>query len=130
MFDVQAWGHGGGLVPRDALTSIGAYYRRVTIDASPMGRLVMLVMIVTVAAIVAEIVMHAVPAWLGWTSLALSLSAMGLAVVRTVPNAQKVGRGTHDDATASRLARLILGDHLYSIAAMASVVALQLAVGF
>jgi hypothetical protein len=129
MFDVQAWGYRNAAVPQRALASIAAYYRRVTIDASPMGQLVAVIMLATLGALVSEIRTHAVPNWLGWISLALAVSAIGLALVRTVPNAQKLGRGIDDAGMASQVAQLVLYDHLYSIAAMASVVALQLSIG-
>ena len=51
MFDVQARLPGAAL-PEAVLASISAYYRRVTTEASPMGRLVSVAMLVTVAAIV------------------------------------------------------------------------------
>jgi hypothetical protein len=129
MFDVQAWGYRNTVVPRSVLTSIATYYRRVTIDASPMGQLVVVVMFATLAALVAEIITSTVPYWLGWASLLLSVSAIGLAFVRTVRNAQKLARSINDEASASRLATLVLYDHLFEISAMTTVVVLQLAIG-
>jgi hypothetical protein len=55
MFDVQTRKHTGDLPP-EVLASISAYYRRVTTEAYPMNRLVALVMVLTLAAICAEIV--------------------------------------------------------------------------
>ncbi len=55
MFDVQTRKHRGDVLPSDVLASIGAYYRRVTTDATPMNRLISLVMLATLAALVAEI---------------------------------------------------------------------------
>jgi hypothetical protein len=129
MFDVQVWGYRDTVVPRSVLTSIATYYRRVTIDASPMGQLVAIVMLATLVALVTEIITNVVPNWLGWISLVLGGSAIGLALVRTVPNAQKLARDVRDSATASQLAKLVLYDHLYEISAMATVVVLQLAIG-
>ena len=52
MFDVQVWRHRRSPeVPETTLQSISAYYRRVTTTASPMGRLVGLVMFVLLAAL-------------------------------------------------------------------------------
>ena len=45
MFDVQVRGHAGGPLPPEVLASISAYYRRVTTEAWPMNRLVVLVML-------------------------------------------------------------------------------------
>ncbi len=39
MFDVQTLGRGEGQVPAEALSSIAAYYGRVTTAARPMNRL-------------------------------------------------------------------------------------------
>ena len=46
----------GDPLPSDVLTSISAYYRRVTTDAYPMNRLVALVMLLTLAAIGAVLI--------------------------------------------------------------------------
>ena len=56
MFDVQTRRQGGDVLPPEVLASISAYYRRVTTEAHPMNRLVALVMMLTLAAICAEIV--------------------------------------------------------------------------
>src|SRR6202048_5371003 len=72
MFDVQARKHIGNPLPADVLASISAYYRRVTTEAYPMNRLVALVMVLTLAAIVAEIVEGANPWWTGWGLLPLA----------------------------------------------------------
>ena len=53
MFDVQMRGHYGE-VPASALASISAYYRRVTVEAWPMNRLIAVVMLLTVLAIIAR----------------------------------------------------------------------------
>jgi hypothetical protein len=55
MFDVQTRKYTGDLPP-EVLASISAYYRRVTTEICPMNRLVGLVMVLTLAAICAEIV--------------------------------------------------------------------------
>ncbi len=124
MFDVQA--RRANPVPPDALASISAYYRRVTTEASPMGQLVALVMLATLIALVAEIVTGAAPPWVGWSSLLLTLAAVGLALLRTVPNAARLGAGGGDEAVRSSLARRVLADHVFCLTAMASVAALQL----
>jgi len=125
MFDVQAR-RGPDPLPPTVLATIGAYYRRVTTEASPMGRLVALVMLATLAALVAEIATRAAPSWLGAPSLILVLSAVGLALGRTVRNAARLGAAGDDDGVRSRLARLILFDHLYCLAAMTIALTLQL----
>jgi hypothetical protein len=126
MFDVQTRGHAGDALPNDVLASISAYYRRVTTEASPMSRLIPLVMIITLAAIALEIGKDAKPRWAAWLSLGLAASAIGLAVGRTVRNAVQLGGAKNSPQTQSRLARAVYRDHLFCFAAMTLVVGLQL----
>ncbi len=65
MFDVQALRSGEDPLPEAVLSSIAGYYRRVTTTARPMDRLIALVMLVTLAAIIIEIVRGDVSAWVG-----------------------------------------------------------------
>ena len=55
MFDVQTRRHDEEVLPAEVLASISAYYRRVTTDATPMNRLVALMMLVVLGSILAEI---------------------------------------------------------------------------
>jgi len=126
MFDVQTRGHAGDRLPSDVLASISAYYRRVTTEASPMSRLIPGVMAVTVLAIVTEIAKRSEPLWIGWISLALAASAIGLAMARTVRNAVRLGRAADPEETQTELARTIYRDHLFCLSAMVIVVGLQL----
>jgi len=126
MFDVQTRKHAGDLLPPEVLASISAYYRRVTTDAYPMNRLVALVMVLTLAAICAEIVQGENPWWIGWVSIALAGSGFVLTITRTVPNAVRLGRGNDSPEQQSTLARAIFRDHLTSFARMSAVLALQL----
>src|SRR5258708_11438721 len=80
MFDVQTRKHGGGVLPAAVLTSISAYYRRVTTDAYPMNRLVAVVMLLTHATIFADI-WQGHTAWsIGWGSLLTAVSGFVRAV--------------------------------------------------
>jgi hypothetical protein len=126
MFDVQTRGYAGDRLPADVLASIGAYYRRVTTDASPMGRLIPVVMVLTVAAIGVEIARGAWPRWAAWASLAAAVSAIGLALTRTVRDAVRLGAAADTPRQQTRLARSIFRDHLFCLAAMVAVLALQL----
>ena len=90
MFDVQARRRDAAL-PANVLASIAAYYRRVTTEARPMSALIPLVMFLTLAALVAEIARGDDPRWIGWASLALASTAIGLAMARTVRNARRLG---------------------------------------
>ncbi len=126
MFDVQVRGQSGDALPPEVLSSISAYYRRVTTQARPMGRLISVVMLATVAAIIAGIAQAKAPPWLEWPSLALALSAIGLATARTVRNAVRLGAATDPPQVQTQLARTIYQDHIYCLAAMTVVLGLQL----
>ncbi len=116
MFDVQTRKHVGDPLPPEVLASISAYYRRVTTDAFPMNRLVALVMVLTLATIVAGIVEARSPWWVGWGSLVLA-------------GARRLGSAKDDARTQSSLARSIYRDHLLSFVRMSLVLGLQLIAG-
>ena len=126
MFDVQTRKYPGSTLPTEVLASISGYYRRVTIEAWPMNRLIAAVMLLTVLAIIVEIFQNADRWWIGWISLAAAASAIGLARARTVPNAMRLGRAADSTNEQTRLARAIYRDHLYCLAAIAVMVGLQL----
>jgi hypothetical protein len=125
MFDVQASGHREPVLPPEVRDSIAAYYRRVTTAARPMNRLIALVMIVTLAALIGEMVGDGVRTGVAWASLVLAGSAIGLAGARTVRNAVRLGAQTDDPATQSALARSILRDHLFCLVAIGATLVLQ-----
>jgi hypothetical protein len=127
MFDVQAR-RGGDQVAAEALASISTYYRRVTTEARPMPQLIIVVMLSVLAATVAEIVRG--EAWLGLASLACAGSAIGLAIWRTVRNASRLGQAQDPIETRSKLARSILRDHQFCLAAIVLALALQLLAAF
>jgi hypothetical protein len=127
MFDVQARSQCDAELPESVLASIAGYYRRVTTTARPMNLLVAVVMLGTLTAIVVEIANDDVAAWVGWTSLALVVMAITIAVVDTVPGAVRLGaRGDAADEQ-SRVARAILREHSVCFALIGALVALQLA---
>jgi len=126
MFDVQTRKHGSNPLPAQVLASISAYYRRVTIEAYPMNRLVLLVMVLTLAAIMAEIVEASCPWWVGWGSLALAGSGLVPTLRRTVPNARRLASAKDAPEIQSNLARSICRDHMFSFARMFLVLSLQL----
>jgi hypothetical protein len=126
MFDVQTRRHRGEVLPPEVLTSISSYYRHVTTDAYPMNRLVALVMVLTLAAICAEIASGENPWWIGWGSLALAGSGFVPTLIRTVPNARRLGSGEDSAEEQSRLARAVCRDHMLGFARMLGVLSLQL----
>ena len=127
MFDVQTRGHAGAVLPADVLASISAYYRRVTTDANPMGRLVGAVMLVTLIAIVVEIIDGSYPWWIGWLSLAAAASAVTLTFARTIRTAVRLGHATDPLDVQTHCARTICRDHVFCLGAMSVVAGLQLA---
>jgi hypothetical protein len=126
MFDVQVLGHGQE-IPERVIVSISTYYKRVTTDARPMNRLVAAVMVGTLAAIVTEVVDDRRPLWAAWVSLALVVSAVGLAGGRTVPGAVSLGARRGPPADQAALARSILRQHLACLVAITATLVIQLA---
>jgi hypothetical protein len=125
MFDVQVLRRHEP--DKRALGSISAYYRRVTTAARPMNRLVAAVMLGTIAAIIVEIAGDDSAAWATWTSLLLAGFAIGLAGAHTVPAAVRLGTARDPTTVQGRLARSILRDHVACLAAIVSLLVIQLA---
>ena len=128
MFDVQALRRGRSAddLPEEKLAAIAAYYRRVTTEAQPMNRLVALVMLGTVAAVVVQLADDAEPDWVATSSLVPLVTAVTVAGARTVPNARRLGASSDGPARRTELARAILHEHLICLAAIVSVLILQL----
>jgi hypothetical protein len=126
MFDVQVRLSCGPVLPEAALSSITSYYRRVTTDARPMNRLISLVMLVTLGAATAELIFMKGARALVIPSLVCVVAAIGLAAIRTVPNAVTMGKGIGTHEERSRRARGIYRDHLICFAAMTAFGFLQL----
>jgi hypothetical protein len=128
MFDVQVIGHHDGELPEEVLASISNYYRRVTTTARPMNRLIALVMLATLAGIVAELLGEGTPVWVAWTSLAVAAAPIALAGTRTVPSAVRLGVRRDPPARQSALARSICHQHMFCASSIAALLVLQLAV--
>jgi hypothetical protein len=126
MFDVQVRGHAGEMLPESVTSSIAAYYARVTTAARPMNRLIAVTMLVTLASEIAMLFGDELPTWRAAAALVLTGIGVGLAGVRTVPNAVRLGTQRDDATTQSRLARAILRDHLICITAIAATLLLLL----
>lgn len=122
MFDVQVRRRP---LSAEALGSIATYYRRVTIDAYPMNRLVSLVMLMTLLALGVEAYQGRSPAWLEAASLLAALAPMSLALFRTVRNAINLGRGGGSIGEQSTLALQIYHDHVFCLGAIAVLIGLQ-----
>jgi hypothetical protein len=126
MFDVQTRRSAANVLPTEVLASISAYYRRVTTDAYPMNRLVALVMLLTLAVIIDEIISAKYAWWIGWGSLLFAGSGFVPTMMRTVPNARRLGMATDAPDEQTRLARAVCRDHMFSFARMSIVLCLQL----
>jgi hypothetical protein len=127
MFDVQVvrYRHEQG-VPETVLDSISAYYHRVTTTASPMGRLVAMVMLALLIGLIVQAVRGDAPAWVSVVSIAAALVGVGLAGFRVFRRARRLGWRTDPADVRSQMARGILRDHLVCLASMVTVLAAQL----
>ena len=126
MFDVQTRKSAANPLPADVLFSISTYYRRVTTDAYPMNLLVAAVMLLTLAVIITEIVSGEYAWWIGWGSLALAGSGFVPTMMRTVPNARRLGTAADTAEEQTTLARAVYRDHVLAFARMSLVLFLQL----
>ena len=127
MFDVQVWRHPGtDSLPESVLESIARYYRRVTTDASPMGRLVGLSMLVLVGSIGAQAIAGGTPGWVSVVSGLGAVTGPGLAGARVFRNARRLARRQDPLNTQSALARTIARDHVVCLAAMVLTLVVQL----
>jgi cytochrome bd-type quinol oxidase subunit 2 len=127
MFDVQVRRHRSEAeVPSDVVDSIATYYARVTTAARPMNRLIAFVMVATTAALVAQVARGEDPRWTAWATLALTVGAVLLAGIHTVPTAIRLGTRRDPPAERSELARAVFRDHVACFAAIAAVLVLQL----
>jgi hypothetical protein len=130
MFDVQVIPHRREpQVPAEVVDSIATYYRRVTTDASPMGRLISLVMAVLVGLLVWQAARGGTQGWVSVASLLGAAVAIGLALGRVVPDAVRLGSGAGEPDARSALARGILRDHVVFLAVMVAVLVVQLVGG-
>jgi len=128
MFDIQVWRHRRSpQVPDTVLESIAAYYRRVTTTASPMGRLVGLTMVVLLVALVVQAIWGDERLWVSVVSVPAALVGIGLAAARIFGWARRLGARKDPPAVQSDLARGIFRAHIVCLAAMVTVLAVQLA---
>lgn len=128
MFDVQVLRHrdGARALPEEVLSSIAAYYRRVTTLARPMNHAVGLAMLGALLALLAQIVGEREHRVVGLVSLALCAGPVLLAALRVVPNAVRLGSRVDPAWEQSRLARAICRDHFVCLGGIILFVAVQL----
>ncbi len=131
MFDVQVLGHpAAATLPEPVLASIAAYYRRVTTDAAPMGNLVGVVMLITLAVAAATVARarRRRRARRGLPLLALMVGAapMLIALFWVLPDAVALGARSGTLSVQSALAWSIFRAHVFCLGAMLVFVLLQL----
>src|SRR5262245_3602242 len=108
MFDVQVLQapDASTVLPEATLSSIAGYYRRATIEAYPMNRLVALTMVIALAGSVWQAV-RARRRALALLTMLLVAAPVALAAARVVPNAMRLGSRIDTLADQSTLARTI-----------------------
>lgn len=127
MFDVQVLRYRDTTgLPEDVLSSIAAYYRRVTTLAHPMNRAVGGMMLLLVLTLLAQIIGGRELRWVGVASSPFCGAPILLAGLRVVPNAVRLGSRVDGVGEQSRLARAICRDHLLCLAGIVVFLALQL----
>lgn len=127
MFDVQVLRHGRGpaALPEPVLGSIAAYYRRVTTEAHPMGRLVGVAMVAAAIGSLAQLFRGGGSFGLRLAALLLVAAPAGLAARRILPAAVRLGARGDPPEAQSALARAICREHLACLAAIAAFVAIE-----
>ena len=123
MFDVQVL---RAERREEAVASIAAYYKRVTLEARPMNRLVAVMMLGTLTALIIQVADGDAPRWASGISLALTLGATGLAATHTFGNGARLGTQKDPFERQGQLARLMLRDHVICLAAIVTVLMLEL----
>jgi len=127
MFDVQVLAHRRSPeVPESVTESIAAYYRRVTTTASPMGTLVGVVMTVLLITLVVQAATADVAVGVSAVSIAAAAAAIGLAMARVFPRAVRLGERSQPQAEQSEIARSIFREHVLCLAAMVTLLGVQL----
>ena len=126
MFDVQVAGQSGAVLSEASLASIAAYYQRVVVDASPMGRLVGVVMLVGWVSVGFQLKRRELEGVLGWVTALVLFAPTTLALVRIVPNAARLGARADTLEVQSALARSIFVEHIACLVLIVLFLTLQL----
>ena len=128
IFDSQVLRHRGTEeLPEPVLSSISAYYRRATTTSKPMSLLIAIVMVILLGTLGFAWISGPIVVWALVVASALAAGPILLAMLRTVPNAVRLGARNGDVADQSRLARSVCIDHLVCLACLVAFLALWLA---
>jgi hypothetical protein len=121
IFDTQVLSHrGADQLPESVLGSISDYYHRATTTSRPMSYLIALVMLILLGALGFRWIVGDDAIWLLAASTVLAGVPILLALVRTVPNAVRLGARAGSPAELSHLARSICRDHLLCLTLMSA----------
>jgi hypothetical protein len=121
IFDSQVLRHGGrDDLPEPVLASIAGYYRRATTTSRPMSYLIAAVMVILLTTLGLRFAIGDGPIWLLIAAPVLAGFPILLAMLRTVPNAVRLGARSDGVAEQSRLARAICRDHLLCLVCMSA----------
>jgi hypothetical protein len=127
IFDSQVVAHRGSeALPEPALASIAGYYHRATTTSRPMSMLIATVMVILLGVLAARAVFDGSPGWLVAVLAVLAGLPILLALIRTVPNAVRLGKRLDTATEQTRLARAIFWDHVLCLGFMSAFVALLL----
>jgi hypothetical protein len=127
IFDTQVLRHRGtDDLPEPVLASIAGYYHRATTTSRPMSLLIAVVMVILLGALGFRFVLSTDPVWLLTVAAVLAGVPILLAMVRTVPNAVRLGTRADGLAEQSRLARAICRDHLFCLVSVTAFLVLWL----
>lgn len=127
IFDTQVLQHrSADELPESVLESISGYYHRATTTSRPMSLLIALVMLILLGALGFRWAAGDGAIWLLAAATALAGVPILLALVRTVPNAVRLGARGGTVAEQSRLARSICRDHVVCLTFMSGFLALWL----
>ena len=127
IFDSQVLRHRGtDDLPEPVLASIAGYYHRATTTSRPMSLLIAVVMVILLGALGFRFALSTDPVWLLTVAAVLAGVPILLAMVRTVPNAVRLGTRADGLAEQSRLARAICRDHLFCLGSVTAFLVLWL----
>jgi hypothetical protein len=128
IFDIQVLGHRGRTeLPDSVLASIAAYYHRATTTSRPMSYLIALAMVVLLGALGFQAIRGPDAGWFVTTAAILAGFPILLALLRTVPNAVRLGRRVDATVEQTRLARSIFRDHVVCLGCVIAFLVLQVA---
>jgi formate hydrogenlyase subunit 3/multisubunit Na+/H+ antiporter MnhD subunit len=92
-----------------------------------MGTLVGVVMAVLLITLVVQAATAEAAVWVSAVSIAAAAAAIGLAMARVFPRAGRLGERSQPQAEQSEIARSIFRDHVLCLAAMVTLLGVQLA---